>query len=165
MKTEKGQSEVDEKEDVADEQIMEEEYGSEALARELESSRTTISNMEQALTSKDNEIAELRRSLNEIKSESEGLSKTLERAITAYRELALQTNPGVVSELIKGNTIDEINDSLVNARVLIDKVRQEIEVETTQTRVPPGAPQRSAPDISLLSPREKIQRALEGSSR
>jgi chromosome segregation ATPase len=164
MKKEKDQPEVDEKEDMADGPMTEQEHEDETLAREVESGRIAISNLEQALTLRDNEIADLKSALNQTKSESEELSGSLERAVTAYKELALQANPGVLAELITGNTIEEINESFKNARDLLDRVRQGIEMETAQTKIPPGAPQRSVPDISLLSPREKIQRALEGSS-
>lgn len=164
MKTEKDQPEVDEEEDMADGPMTEQEHGDGTLAREVEFGRIVIRNLEQVLTLRDNEIADLKSALNKIKSESEGLGESLERAVTAYRDLTLQANPGVLAELITGNSIDEINESYKNARDLIDRVRQGIEMETTHTKIQPGAPQRSVPDISLLSPREKIQRALEGSS-
>jgi predicted RNase H-like HicB family nuclease len=92
--------------------------------------------------------------------ESDGLSENLTRAVDAYRELTLKANPGVPAEFITGKTVDEVNESLKNARELVHKVRQEIEAETAQTRIPAGAPSRSVQNISSLSPREKIQHAL-----
>jgi len=162
MTAEKEQSKVDEKEVAADGTGIEQEK--DIVARELESSKAAINRLEQALAVRDSEITGLKRSLNDLKIESDGLSENLARTVAAYREITLQANPGVLAEFIAGNSIDEINESLKNARVLIDKVRQEIEVETTQTRIPAGAPSRSVQDISSLSPREKIQRALGGPS-
>jgi archaellum component FlaC len=160
MTAEKEQTKADDTETAADENEKESEQ--EILTRELEASKSTIGKLEQALATRDREIDGLKSSLSELKTESEGLSENLARTIAAYREITLQANPGVLAELITGNSVDEINDSLRNARVLVDKVRQEIETETTQTRIPAGAPSRSAQDIASLSPREKIQRALGG---
>jgi hypothetical protein len=88
----------------------------------------------------------------------------LPQAVAAYKELVVQANPGVLAELITGDTIDEVNESLENARILMDRVRQEIEAEAAKTRVPAGAPQRAPLDLSALSPREKIKYAIGGSS-
>ena len=57
-----------------------------------------------------------------------------------------------------------MNESLKNARALMERVRQEMEAEAAKTRVPAGAPQRAPLDLSALSAREKIQYALGGSS-
>ena len=162
MTAEKEQSKVDKKEVAADGTGIEQEK--DTLARELESSPTAINRLEQTLAARDSEIDGLKRSLSDLKVESDGLSENLTRTVAAYREITLQANPGVPVEIITGNSIDEINESLKNARALVDKVRQEIEVENTQTRIPAGAPSRTAQDIASLSPREKIQRALGGPS-
>jgi len=39
-----------------------------------------------------------------------------------------------------------------------------MEEEVSKARIPAGAPQRVPPDLSALSPREKIQYAIGGSS-
>lgn len=66
----------------------------------------------------------------------------------------------MLAELITGETVDEINESLKKARALIERVKQEMEAETAKTMVPAGAPQRMPMDLSALSPREKIQYAI-----
>jgi archaellum component FlaC len=129
---------------------------------EPESSNDTATRLEEALSAREKEIAGLKNSLDGLRTESNGLSESLARAVAAYRELVLQANPDVPAELISGNNIDEINDSLKNARSLVSKVRQEIEVEASRARIPAGAPLRTAQDLASLSPREKIQRALGG---
>jgi uncharacterized coiled-coil protein SlyX len=136
----------------------------ESLARELESREATIIRLEQALATKDSEIAALKQSLHEARQTLDEISKALPQAVAAYKELVVQANPGVLAELITGDTIDEVNESLENARILMDRVRQEIEAEAAKTRVPAGAPQRAPLDLSALSPREKIKYAIGGSS-
>ncbi|MDO8569064.1 MAG: hypothetical protein Q7R57_10195, partial [Dehalococcoidales bacterium] len=88
--------------------------------------------------------------------------KSLSQAVAGYKSLVIQSNPGMLPELINGNTVDEVDESLKNARAIIDRVRQELEAEASRTRVPAGAPQRSPFDLSTLSPREKIQYAIGG---
>jgi len=68
----------------------------------------------------------------------------------------------VPAELLTGDTIEAINESLKSALALIDRVKQEIEAEASRTKVPTGAPQRAPLDLSVLSPREKIQYAIGG---
>jgi len=149
---------VDETEVAVEETVTGQE--NEALSRELEAGKATIGRLEQALAARDGEIGELKRSLDDLKNQASVLDGDLARAVAAYRELTLRANPGVLSEFITGDTIEAVNESLKNARALVDRVRREIEEEASQTRVPAGAPQRSSPDVSALSPREKIQRAL-----
>ncbi len=136
----------------------------ERLAGEVESRDATIMKLEQALSGKDGEIADLKQALDEAKQALDELGKALPQAIAAYKEMVVEANPGVLAELITGETIEEVNESLKNARALMEKVRQEIESEAAKTRVPAGAPQRTQPDFSGLSAREKIQYAIGGSS-
>ena len=84
--------------------------------------------------------------------------------MATYKEIVVQANPGVLAEMITGDTIEEVNESLKNARAIMERVRQEMEAEAARTRIPAGAPQRAPLDLSALSAREKIQYAIRGSS-
>jgi uncharacterized coiled-coil protein SlyX len=121
--------------------------------RELALKDSRISELEQALADRDSQIAAFEQSLSEVES---GLSK----AVASYRALVVQANPAVPEEMISGDTIEEIDDSLANARVLIDRVRQELEVEIAAAKIPAGSPLRTPLDFSALSPKEKIQYAI-----
>ncbi len=136
----------------------------ESLTRELKSREETIARLERALGAKDSEINDLNQSLDEAKRVLDELGKALPQAVAAYKELVVQANPGVLAELITGENIEEVNESLKNARALMERVRQEIEAEAARTRVPAGAPPRALIDLSSLSAREKIQYAIGGSS-
>lgn len=136
----------------------------ESLSRELKSREATIISLEQALATEDKEIADLKQSLEEVKRALDELGKALPQAVAAYKELVVQANPGVLAELITGETIEEVNESLKNARALMERVRQEMEAEAAKARVPAGSPQRTPLDLSSLSAREKIQYALGGGS-
>jgi hypothetical protein len=68
----------------------------------------------------------------------------------------------VLEELITGDTIESINESLKKAKTLVSQVRQGLETEIAGAKIPAGAPPRTPPDLSALSPREKIQYAIGG---
>jgi uncharacterized protein (DUF3084 family) len=136
----------------------------EALSRELKSRDATIIRLEQALAGKDSEIVALKQALDEAERKVADLGKALAQAVASYKALLVQSNPGVLADLITGDTVEEVNESLKNAQALVDRVRQEMEAEASKTRIPAGAPQRTPLDLSALSPREKIQYAIGGHS-
>ncbi len=134
----------------------------EALLREIESGKAAIAELKEALAAKGTEVTALNHSLEEANKALDERGKALSQTIAAYRELVVQANPGVLAEMITGSTIEEVNASLESARALTEKVRRGIEAEAARTRIPAGAPPRTPPDISALSPREKIQFAIGG---
>jgi hypothetical protein len=119
-----------------------------ALQREIEAGKTVIEEMKQALAAKESEIAEL--------------NTSLKGAVSAYRELIVQGNPGVLAELISGTSIETINSSLHSARAVMARARQEVEAEAARVKVPAGAPQRTPQDLGGLTAREKIQIGIRG---
>jgi molybdopterin converting factor small subunit len=50
----------------------------------------------------------------------------------------------------------------IKAKTLVNRVKQGLEAEITAGKVPAGAPIRTPPDLSALSPREKINYAIGG---
>ena len=132
--------------------------------KELASSDSRISELEQLVVDRDDQIAALKQSVAESEQKLTDLNNVLTQTISSYRALVIRLNPGVPEELITGDTIEEIDESLANAQTLIDRVRQELEVEIAAAKVPAGAPQRTPVDLSALSPREKIQYAIGGFS-
>ena len=74
--------------------------------------------------------------------------------------MVAQANPEVIDELISGDSIASIDESVSRAKEMVSKVRRGIESEISLAKVPAGAPERTAPDLSALSPREKIQYAI-----
>jgi uncharacterized protein (DUF3084 family) len=134
----------------------------EALIRELASRESTIARLEQELADRDSEVATQKWALDEAENTISGLNDALAKAVTDYKVQVVQSHPGVLAELVTGDTIEDVNESLKNAQALMERVRQEVEDEASRTRVPAGAPQRAPADLSALSPREKIQYAIGG---
>ncbi len=139
--------------------------------RELAARDTRISELElvesslrQVVTDKDSEVATLKQAVAESNDNLSKLDESLKQAIADYKALVIQSNPDIPEELVTGDSIEAIDNSLASAKELISKVRQGMEAEISLARVPAGAPQRTAPDLSALSPREKIQYAIGGFS-
>lgn len=125
--------------------------------------------------SDDSEVADLRRQLEaardeQIRSEaeSEALRAQLDEAAAAarvgaerYREVVLAQEPELPADLVGGDTVAAVEESLVRARRTVAQVRQHLEQQALAQRVPAGAPVRSAPDMSDLSATEKIRLGLQ----
>lgn len=123
-----------------------------------------ILEFEQTITGLESEITALKQVVAESNGNVDKLSENLKQAVSSYRALVVQANPGVPEELITGDSIEAITDSLEAARTLVSKIRNGMEAEISLVRVPVGTPERTAPDLSGLSPREKIQYAVGGFS-
>jgi chromosome segregation ATPase len=133
-----------------------------ALEEQVSSLKATVLRLEQGLAEKDGEIAGLTQELSEARQAVDELHQAVAQAVAAYKETVVLTNPGLLPDMITGDSIEEIDESVKKARAVIEKVRQEMEAEAARTKIPAGAPPRSRPDFSALSPREKIKYAMEG---
>ena len=134
----------------------------EAFSRELEGKGAAISELEDALAAKDAEVADLKQTIAESEEKLAHINDLLSQAVASYRELVVTANPEIPPELIIGDSVASVDESLQSARALVEKVKQGIEEEASKTRVPAGAPQRAPVDLSVLSPREKIEYAIGG---
>jgi hypothetical protein len=90
-------------------------------------------------------------------------------AVAAYRQAMLNGDPTLPPELVQGTTIDDIDSSLEKARGVVNYIREKIaspggegpagqiaRAPTEPPRVPAGAPGRTLPDVSNMTPREKL---------
>ncbi|MFC1921321.1 hypothetical protein ACFLYQ_06330 [Chloroflexota bacterium] len=152
------------------EEMNEEPAGLENLVaqktEELSRVNARLEELEEAVAGRDGEIAVLKQNKDELESRLSALNSSLTEAVAGYRAMVVQSNPDIVEELIIGDTIEAVNESLDKAKVLVSRVRQGVEAGISLAKVPAGAPERTSPDLSALSPREKIQYAIgEFSSR
>jgi hypothetical protein len=93
----------------------------------------------------------------------EQLAEATQRARASaerYRDLVVRTEPALPAEMIAGETVDDVDASLEAARTMVGRVRSHIEAQSQAGRVPAGAPPRSSPDLSALSPEQKIRYGL-----
>ena len=129
---------------------------------ELAQARTRIAELGETVTSRDGEIGSLKQSVVELEERLAVTGSSLADTVARYRDMVIQANPGVLEELVGGDNVEAIDASLQKARNLIGKVREGLEAEVSLGRVPAGAPERRPPDLSALSPREKIQYGIGG---
>lgn len=134
----------------------------EDLKQRLQAGEERIAILEKSLEEKSGALTSAEKSLEEAKQVIVETSVDLAQAVSAYRLLAGQANPGPVAEMISGDTIAEIDASVKNARTLVEKVRRDIESGSAGLNVPAGAPPRVMPDPSALTARDKIKMAVEG---
>jgi len=134
----------------------------ETLTAELETKAAAITELEQVIASKDSDIVTLKQGTVESVERFTSLQESLNLAVSAYKTAVAQANPAVPGELLTGDSIEAIDQSLESAQTLVAQVRQSVEADIAAGKVPAGAPARTAPDLSALSPREKIQYAIGG---
>ncbi len=146
---------------------MVEEPGSESPSggektpeEELAKLNARLIELEQAVAGKEAEITSLKQTGQEMEQRLATLGNSFAEAVTSYKAVVVKANPEVIEELITGNTIESIDDSLSRARELVSKVRRGVRSEISLAKVPAGAPERTSPDLSTLSSREKIQYAI-----
>lgn len=139
----------------------------ETLASELETKAAAITELESALGGleqtigeRDSEIFTLKQGTVESVEKVTSLQESLNLAVSAYKTAVAQANPAAPGELITGDTIEAVDQSLESAKSLVSTVRASIEAEIASGKVPAGAPPRIPPDLESLSPREKIQYAI-----
>ena len=112
------------------------------------------------IQSQEQELTTLREASAAAEGRSAELASSLTDAIQKYRASLLAANPEVPGEMIGGETIADIDASLQTAKGLVEKVKDSLEAAAAETLVPAGAPQRTGPDLSSLSPAEKIKYAI-----
>jgi len=138
---------------LADDELNQTEDQNSPGGEELAESR--VIELEALVAQKDEELTQANSRVSE-------LEQVVAKAVASYKAMVTQSNSEVPEELISGDTIDSVNESLMKAKTLIGKVKQGLEAEITSSKVPAGAPLRTPPDLSALSPREKIQYAIGG---
>ena len=119
-----------------------------------------IAESQQALGEANAHITELEQSLAEAGEKLAQTGDDLSQAVTSYKQVVTALNPEIPDDLISGDSIEAIEASVAQGKKLINRVKQGLEAEIQAVRIPAGAPQRTAPDLSVLSPREKIQYSI-----
>jgi hypothetical protein len=134
----------------------------EAVKQQDQDTAARIAGLEGALAQRDEELSVVKKTAQGLEEKLAASGAALVEAVSGYRAVILQANPGIAEELIAGESIGALNESLAKAKSLVGKVRKSLEKEISRTRIPLGAPGRQAPDLSALTPREKINYGIGG---
>jgi hypothetical protein len=95
-----------------------------------------------------------------LRQDLDSATQRLRTAAERYRGLVVRTDPALPAELIAGDDVDAVDASVAAAREIVGRVRTHIETQAHAGRVPAGAPPRTAPDLSTLTPEQKIRYGL-----
>lgn len=128
----------------------------------LRLANTRIPELEQKAARQENDIEALKRSSLDLDQRLAEASEALSRAVSSYKAQVTRASPEVPPDLIAGDTIEAVDDSLEKAQDLIRKVKAGLETESKTLRFPAGAPPRGIADSGTLSPREKIKYGIGG---
>ena len=142
--------------------VPEGEESEESKASRITELESLVAQKDEALTKANVRITELEEAITQSEERFNATSHSLAEALASYKAMVIEANPEVPEELVSGDSIDAVNESLRQAQGMISRVRQGLEAEISAVRIPVGAPQRRPPDLSALSPREKIQYSLGG---
>ena len=99
----------------------------------------------------------LRADLSQKDSLTLKLQAQVDNDVSKYRDVLVKANPLIPEELIQGASTEELDASISKAHQVVEKVKSNIE---ESTRIPAGAPVRSGPDLSEMSPSDKIRYGL-----
>ena len=105
-------------------------------------------------------LGEAKQSLSARSGDCDRLKAALDDAVSAYRKLAISSSPLYSDDMISGSSVEEIDASIKKVNGLVKKMRSTLEAELKDLTIPAGAPERSAPDLSGLSPRDKIKQGI-----
>ncbi|MBI4234200.1 MAG: hypothetical protein HY686_07160 [Chloroflexi bacterium] len=110
-------------------------------------------------------LAQAEERLQEQATTLQRQGEELRRTLTQYRSALLAASPEVPPELVQGESAEALERSLASSQQVVARIRQQIQARLAAERVPPGAPVRSTPDASSLSPTEKILYGLRQMER
>jgi hypothetical protein len=120
-----------------------------------------VAELEAQALEKDTALSEAKKTLDARIADIAALKTGNEAAVAAYRKLAVSSNPIFNDEMITGNTIAEIDSSMKKVTGLAEGIKVRLEAALKEIIIPAGAPERSGPDTSGLSPREKIKAGIQ----
>ena len=138
-----------------------------ATARaELASLRAELAEAHTAHDSAQAELVEASSQIDSLRGELAEVHSRLRDAAIRYRDARLAAAPHIPADLVPGETVEEIEQQLEAAQKVVAQLREKLEAdarreESRPARIPIGAPARRAPDLSALSPTEKIKLGLQ----
>jgi chromosome segregation ATPase len=150
------QTEVDRLQTIAADREARAAHLEETLAQLREEQSQLSASLREAqdqVAARDEEAAALREQV-------EALQGSLKAAASKYRDALLASRPEVPPDLVSGETVEEVDQHLEAAMRMVAQLRSHLESQAQALRVPSGAPARRAPDLSALSPAEKIIHGL-----
>lgn len=113
-----------------------------------------------AATELDESDSALEAALAEAQREVSRQRNLTRQAVARYREAILVAEPDLPPDLVRGESLEEIEESVETERLAVARIRERVSAERHRA-FPIGAPERSTLSQSLLSPQAKIAAGLQ----
>ena len=150
-----------------------------AITAQLEEEKQARAAVEAAAAEKEARIAELETSLGEAKQDGEAKQTNLDsvtaelaaareahgQAVTRYRDALVTGHPEIPAELILGESIQALFDSVTKGTAVVNQVKATLDKEAQAAKVPAGAPVQEAIALEGLGSREKIAEGIKASKK
>lgn len=119
-----------------------------------------------ATTTEVEQAAEAER-LAAVERELEAQRAQTRASLGRYREALLAAEPALPPELVSGETLEELEESLAAARRAVAQIRERLSAESEADirGFPVGAPERRGPSMEGMTSAEKIAYGLEQHAR
>ena len=139
------------------------EVETKAVARETESAelRGGLTAARQETAEREALVADQAAQIEALQASAADAEARASGGARRYREMVLAAEPDLPPDLVCGDSVDAVDESLARARQTVAQVRQRLEQQAQALRIPPGAPARSGPDLASLSATEKIRLGLQ----
>lgn len=98
-----------------------------------------------------------RADLARLTAERDEARASAAQAVTAYRQAVAAGLPEPARALVTGDSIAAIDAAAATARQLVETIAAAVRAEAMTAPVPSGGATRQPPDLSALSPAEKIR--------
>ena len=131
-----------------------------AAQADLSAAQAEAASHQEKIGALDEELSTARTDLAAAQVDNDGLHARLQAAVGKYRQVLLAAAPEVAEEIVGGESIEDVDAAMERARQMVHQVRERLESQAQAGRVPVGSPPRAAPDLSALSPIEKIRLGL-----
>ena len=136
----------------------------EAIGQATQELTERVASLEADVQAKDTALTELQTKAEGQTQELTTANAALESAVGAYKDVVLKANPLLPTDMIQGLTIDEVNTSLERALNVVGHISDGLKAQQQNLadadKIPPGAPQRTGPDVSSMTTKEKINYGL-----
>lgn len=131
----------------------------ETLREEVAALRAQAERMAERLADREARAAELEEALARLREELHRAHSGRREAVQRYRAALLAQSPELPTDLVTGETVEEVEAAVQRAREIVDHVRERLAADTGHA-VPAGSPPRRPPDLDALSPAELIRLGL-----
>ncbi len=131
----------------------------EALAEQLAEARAEGERLAERLADREARTLQLEEAAGELRHKLEQAHTAQREAVSRYRAALLAAAPELPAHLVQGETLEQLDAALAQARATVEHVRATIAQQEPRP-IPAGSPTRSGPDLAAMSPTEKIRHGL-----